>query len=309
MEMQVIRYEDFMDAPVNSGRGNTRVTLTEGVSISEEEFKKKKNILREVMGPEYDICYGVATNVAACINMQTKQKYVNLDFLEEKRISFLEHAVNHEADHECNGMQECELSKHVSPEGLNALGEATGIADLGTIPLLLEGFTEIRTKKLRGSSHANTGYSLQIDVANALEKLSQEVLGVSLVDLFTKDTEQAFNSTLKNLTNVLLIRKALQTFARKGSSALSFFHSLGFPSSLIENFVLERFSSLAFDVTKHEDAEFVTSKLLEEMKSFILTQMFLGKNVANANTLLAPLKPLISLPLSRKPLPSFSLAA
>jgi hypothetical protein len=188
--------------------------------------------------------------------------YITEETLNNNSIDPL-HVLVHENEHLENGMDHKDIyDNYYSPDQIQALEQFLGIPQL-TKEDLIEGHTELFTiNKLHKDN--NVAYiQKEVPIAQKLDKLSHDMLGSSLLQVFHSGNAQLFNKNLKKISEKLLIKEAFKKINHSFRGNMK--------KNIAKKLHTEDFNDISnlADITSPQDAERLISQLFinETLKS------------------------------------------
>lgn len=180
--------------------------------------------------------------------------YITEETLNNKTIDPL-HVAVHENEHLENGMDNTDIyDNYYSKDQITALEQFLGISQLKK-EHLIEGNTELFTINKLSKDPKVAYIHEEVPIAQKLDKLSKDMLGISLLHVFHKGDAKLFNNSLKKISEKLLIKEA---FKKLSSS----FHG-NMKKNIAKKIHTEDFDDISHvqDITSQKDAERLISQL------------------------------------------------
>lgn len=178
-----------------------------------ETQKERSQIHRRIeqaTGLKFEVVHsGIDSNIAAFVEAANDNNYVSEAILDDPTLAL--HAAKHEAEHRSNKIFTLQLQQ-LDTEANAILCKTLGIAKLDETELI-EGFNELSTFRKHGAN-GNSGYAgKEVPLAEKIERLVQEKLHVSLLEIFRSGDREKFVITLQQLATHLQLQKTLTEFA------------------------------------------------------------------------------------------------
>ena len=184
----------------------------EQIKAAEEQIEAGKvlKMVQKDTRAKFHVALDLDSNVVAQIDMGSKTKLINRNFLTKKAANDAIDGGRHECEHEHNDFCEEKVSLHMKDKKqFDALQSALQINDLDDYSLA-EGFTETVTfDKHRVNRHS--GYLRFVAITRKLDKLAKDYLGVSFIKMFRDGNVDSarFFELLRELANRIISREML----------------------------------------------------------------------------------------------------
>ena len=161
--------------------------------------------IEAVTGLKFEVANDVDPHIAAFVETANDNNYVTEAVLDNPTLAL--HAAKHEAEHRSNKIFTLPLDQ-LTPDETTILCDQFSIAKLDETEII-EGFNEWSTFRKHGAND-NSGYAnKEVPLAEKIEKLIQEKLSISLLEIFRSGDKQKFVITLKQFATHLQLMETL----------------------------------------------------------------------------------------------------
>jgi hypothetical protein len=172
--------------------------------------------IEQATGLQFEVVRsGIDANVAAFVETANDNNYITEAVLDDRTLAL--HAAKHEAEHRSNKVFSISLNQ-LGEDETAILTATLGIEKLDDLELI-EGFNELSTFRKHGANE-NSGYAgKEVPLAEKIEKLVQEKLHFSILEIFRSGNKEKFIITLQRLAVFLQLQKTLAGFTNEPAKA------------------------------------------------------------------------------------------
>lgn len=209
--MEKISSADYQDKSIdfrksielNRQIGNEQAAAFYEAALQRQETHRR---IEEASGLKFDVIVGgLDSNVAAFVDSESSLNGISEATLDTPEFAL--HAARHEGEHRLNRIFKLSLNL-IDPEDQQILCQKLSIKELDE-EKLIEGFNELSTFRKHGAND-NSGYAAhEVPLAERLEELANQELGISLLEIFRSGDAQKFVISLQQVAIKLRLQEEL----------------------------------------------------------------------------------------------------
>lgn len=197
--------EEITSEDLSNLRENGQNELVDYIETQRQRSQVHRRI-EAATGLRFTVVHeGIDPNIAAFVETANDNNYISEAVLDDPTLAL--HAAKHEAEHRNNKVFSISLNQ-LSKEENTLLAETFGVEKLDETELI-EGFNELSTFRKHGSNNHSGYVEKEVPLAEKIEKLIQEKLNVSMLEIFRSGNQEKFIITLQQLAIHLKLQKTL----------------------------------------------------------------------------------------------------